>query len=451
MAAQVLTALGDVLALPYSSVNVAVTLCALVGAFGVHGRRFRDAGVLLAIAWSAGFFLVYQLLERVLADGVGYDLNLVLSLVATVSFSLAFVAGSLSERLALLTPCLFSVMGVRSMVTILFALFADELAWLGDASTLAFYVVLYAVQALLALLFLRFPVRPATELPASARWLLMAIPASMAVITQAQFMFYTSYEASLTWQSFFFQLLSIVAMVGSYYLTCLVTRAYDELIEARSVSQALELTLDHVRRSGAIVEQVRQDKHEMKNMFLYMQALLAEGRTDELADFLNRQMPRHFDELTEFHTGNDMLDYLLTQKASEAREAGARVCFDVVVPADLAAMGISDRDLCGLLGNLLDNAVDACRGEVLAGRDAEVRLQMRVTRGYLLVEVRNRCGLNVLALNPHLRTTKERAGEHGIGLKVVRSIVSDHDGSFQTEMENGSFVATALLGLAQAA
>lgn len=179
----------------------------------------------------------------------------------------------------------------------------------------------------------------------------------------------------------------------------------------------------------------------MKNVLFYLQSLARARIYDELEAFLDEELDQHFAQLEEFHTGNDLLDYLLTQKAGEAREAGIKTCFDVIVPAGLAIEG---RDLCGLLANLLDNAIEASGSE----QEPEIRLSMRTSRGYLSVVVSNRCSTDVLRANPLLRTTKGSAEERGIGLRVVRSITSKYDGSFSTEMVDGRFVATALLAVA---
>ena len=430
--------------MPFSIVLVVASCLAVIGAFGMRGHKLDGYQVPLVLAWTALFALVYIVLWFALADGVSYTTNLVLSLGFIASFAILFADGSLSERLALVISCLLSIMITRSLVTSVFWLIEGGLVPSGEPITYAYYVALYLFPLLVALFYLKFPVRPAAGMPATSRYLLLAIPVCMAIISQAQILLNNSGTLNITSGDLLFQALALVAMLASYYLTCMVTRAYDQLMEEQQVSQRLELSLDHVQRSSAIVDQVRHDKHELKNNYLYMSALLAEGRLDELTQFLDVEMVEHFDELTEFHTGNEMLDYLLAQKASEARKTGARVYFEVIVPADL---GLSDRDLCGLLGNLLDNAIDASRAEAEAGNEAEVRLTMRTVRSYLSIQVQNRSSKDVLKANPRLRTTKSNASEHGIGLKVVRTIVAEHGGSFETAMEGNNFVATALLEL----
>ena len=71
-----------------------------------------------------------------------------------------------------------------------------------------------------------------------------------------------------------------------------------------------------------MVEQIRRDKHEMKNVYFYIQSLIKSGELDELEKFVDTKLVPRYDRLEEFNTGNQMLDYLLTQKINEARDLG---------------------------------------------------------------------------------------------------------------------------------
>ncbi len=133
-----------------------------------------------------------------------------------------------------------------------------------------------------------------------------------------------------------------------------------------------------------------------------------------------------------------MLDLLLTQKVSEARQQGIHVVTCISLPASIEFSG---EDLCGLLMNLLDNAIDASKKET-AG---DILISLHVIKAYLQIEVRNRVSQGILPGNPNLDTTKANAAQHGIGLKVVRSIVKKHNGMLDFQEKDGYFCVTALL------
>lgn len=430
--------LSSTLSLFASTMMFASTAISLAFGLGIRKLPLGRVPLLFAcvVTYSAGALT----LEAASSPAAGYLASMALLFGACAAFALVFVTGPILVRLVTFVSCVFSMVATRSVLTNVFDLFLNDVFPAQETSSLAFFLALYALCAALTAFFVRFPLRPAVLLPAPYWAALLAVPVATAVLQQAETLIHIQTDNGFFSASLFFPLLSLISIVSSYAMTHVISGAYDSLMEQNAVTQQLTLTLDHVRRSAAVSEQVRRDKHEMKNILFYLQSLARAELYDELKDFLEVEVSEHFAKLEEFRTGNELLDYLLTQKAGEAREAGIKTCFDIIVPAGLSIEG---RDLCGLLSNLLDNAIEASRTE----KDPEIRLSMRASRGYLSITVSNRCSTDVMRTNPHLRTTKGNAAEHGIGLRVVRSIARKYEGSFSTEMVDGKFVATALLGL----
>ncbi len=433
-----ISSLSSTLSLFASTMMFASTAISLAFGLGIRKLPLGRAPLLFAcvVTYSAGALA----LEAASSPAAGYLASMALLFGACAAFALVFVTGPILVRLVTVVSCVFSMVATRSVLTNVFDLYLNDVFPAQETSSLAFFLALYALCAALTAFFVRFPLRPAVLLPAPYWAALLAVPVATAVLQQAETLIHIQTDNGFFSASLFFPLLSLISIVSSYAMTHVISGAYDSLMEQNAVTQQLTLTLDHVRRSAAVSEQVRRDKHEMKNILFYLQSLARAELYDELKDFLEVEVSEHFAKLEEFRTGNELLDYLLTQKAGEAREAGIKTCFDIIVPAGLSIEG---RDLCGLLSNLLDNAIEASRTE----KDPEIRLSMRASRGYLSITVSNRCSTDVMRTNPHLRTTKGNAAEHGIGLRVVRSIARKYEGSFSTEMVDGKFVATALLGL----
>ena len=143
----VVSAVADGIAAVYGTVTVLIVVEALLGAFGVRQRPLRGREQLVALLWAACFFLVQQLIRALYGANYGYDgitfqIDLALYLAATILFALLFVAGGVTERLALVISCLFAIMSMRGAVRIIFALLSERLAFLGDGETILFYLVL---------------------------------------------------------------------------------------------------------------------------------------------------------------------------------------------------------------------------------------------------------------------------------------------------------------------
>ena len=136
--------------------------------------------------------------------------------------------------------------------------------------------------------------------------------------------------------------------------------------------------------------------------------------------------------------GNVNLDAILNSKISLAEKNGIRVDYKAACPANLT---VSDIDLCALIGNLIDNAVEACEG--LA--DPYIRLYIGVLKNQLYISVTNATKDTVRKLDSEYITTKR--GNHGHGLKRINLVVEKYEGYINRQNEPGVFVTEIMLPL----
>lgn len=155
-----------------------------------------------------------------------------------------------------------------------------------------------------------------------------------------------------------FGLLAFVMVICTYYISCLMTKTYHSMQETQFTNQKLLLQLDNFKRSSAMIEQIRIEKHELKNHYFYLQSLVHRKKYAELEQYLSSEICERLNIMEEFKTGNQFLDYLLTQKTAEARLAGINVTTSILLPASIS---IKEEDLLAILNNLLDNVIDACK------------------------------------------------------------------------------------------
>lgn len=228
------------------------------------------------------------------------------------------------------------------------------------------------------------------------------------------------------------------ALLLTYYLSFLIIKNYEENIQTGFLNQKLELQTDYIKQSSAMIHQVRKERHELKNNYFYIQTLVKGKKYDALDDFLNREMQQHFELMEEFHTGNKLVDYILTQKVNEARDANIHVMTNVLLPETLA---VKEQDLCALLLNLIDNAIEASKKE----QQGDIHITINIVKQYLSIQIKNKSTLNILKQNPYLKTIKPDAIHHGLGLQIIRQIVEKYNGIFDTSMESGYFCASVML------
>ena len=180
------------------------------------------------------------------------------------------------------------------------------------------------------------------------------------------------------------------------------------------------------------IRKVRKTQHDMKHRLVVLEQLLIE-RDYERAQSYTKEFLRELDDVKEFKYGDSALSTLLLIKEETARERGVRM----EINADaINTMRVPEMDLTMILGNLLDNAIEAAE-KVEACPEVYVLIKMK---GVLYISVKNRVkdtGI-IKAGNPDY-TTKENALLHGFGIACIRELVDRNGGRFDMEASDGWF------------
>ena len=131
---------------------------------------------------------------------------------------------------------------------------------------------------------------------------------------------------------------------------------------------------------------------------------------------------------------NSAINSVLNFKIGRCRANG--IDFKLEIESNFA--GFDDTDICVLLSNLLDNAIEASQS---VPESPMITLTVTNKQNYLCILVRNRIMESVLAKNGQLKTTKRNKKNHGLGLYSVGQIVDKYEGMKNFYEKNGYFVA----------
>lgn len=187
--------------------------------------------------------------------------------------------------------------------------------------------------------------------------------------------------------------------------------------------------------------QMRTLRHDYKNHLQVMKAHLEMGEYQELADYINCLSDALVEVEKLIETGNVRLDAILNSKISLARSLEIGVNVKVVLPSRLP---VSDHDLCILLGNLLDNAIEGCQSQ----KEGEERF-LRVYIGLLKEQ------LYISVTNSHATVIKKEKGRYfstkdpgrGLGMGSIDSIAAKYKGFVNRQNDNSVFATEILLPL----
>ena len=179
-------------------------------------------------------------------------------------------------------------------------------------------------------------------------------------------------------------------------------------------------------------ENLRKFRHDYRNHMIVITALLENGNTDRARDYINAMNSGINESINKISTGNFIADAILNNKAVVAAQSGNKISFSGQIPAE----GISDEDVCTILANALDNAIEATADMP----DSIINVEAAVRNGNFILDITNPVKENVkIGKNNTLKTTKKNASEHGIGTRNIQKVVKKYNGAFNLTCENRMF------------
>lgn len=226
-----------------------------------------------------------------------------------------------------------------------------------------------------------------------------------------------------------------VAIVSALITVLILKRRYERRLSDFQDS-VLKKQRDEVQN---IYQTMRAWRHDYHNHIQSIKAMLAMQKFAELDKYLDT-LESDLDSIDiAIRTGNVGLDAILSSKVSIARKNNIQVDCTAKVPL---ALKITDVHLCAIVGNLLDNAIEAC--EKLEG-NRFIRIYIGLFKQQLYISVSNSTCEKRRRRLSELVTSK--LGEHGFGLRRIDRIAAQYDGYVNRKNEPGIFATEVMLPL----
>lgn len=234
---------------------------------------------------------------------------------------------------------------------------------------------------------------------------------------------------------------AILASIGLLLTNVFTWSVFDTLMKNERHTQLylryqenIKKQYEFYRNQEVKEESTRQIWHDINNHLHCVKELIRNGYNTEATDYFvtlekNIAMLRG-----DIHTGHLIIDTILTDKYTTAIAYGIKM---VIKVQGGLAKGIEDMDLCTIYGNLLDNAIEACRKVEQNTREILVRTEQ--VNQFILIEVINSKCEEIVEKNGRLMTTKQIKEGHGIGLSSVRQVVHKYEGELLIDYDEHTF------------
>ncbi len=232
----------------------------------------------------------------------------------------------------------------------------------------------------------------------------------------------------------------LIIWLLSYFIFYFVCRYFAKATEANALVIQNDMIERYMLRKQASDERIRVLSHDLKHSLTQWRALAEEkGDTNVLQSIAEYEEQLRSSLL--INVENESANAIINQKCWEARQAQVEFLTDGAFHKDLL---MSKLDLCSLLGNLLDNAIEAAaQAETDALR--RVKLSIRRKGNLLILAVENGYAIEPVLENGVFITHKNDKDLHAIGMRSIRYVAEKYDGVVNNSYDKNWFKATVML------
>ena len=283
------------------------------------------------------------------------------------------------------------------------------------------------------------------ELPVRYSFMLVLIPIGSIYIMNNIFMLgYKLHSNRANIQS----AVTAVILLGVNVLVFYIYIKLADDLQLRRMTSVYEQQLDlcerHQQERELSILRLRDMRHNMKNNLVSILAYAENGDNEKIIRFVNEIMDEGgIKTSTVTNSGNIVIDSLIGYWYVEAKKVGIDFSVNLNIPMEMPFRGA---DICLILGNLLENAVEAAQK---AEGKKYIRLHMKYDKNNLLLFVENNYkGVLIKTKDKRLKSTKTDAENHGVGLSSVYRIAAKYHGvvTIDDDVANRFLIRVVLYG-----
>ncbi|MDL2324240.1 GHKL domain-containing protein [Ruminococcaceae bacterium OttesenSCG-928-A16] len=235
-----------------------------------------------------------------------------------------------------------------------------------------------------------------------------------------------------------FVLIIAICIVSIYGFYKMYLRRGNEIDLLESKNQ---MALESYETLKDNLEQTSILRHEMNHQLLALNAMLELKEYTKAEEYISTLTAQSKRLQGPIYTENYIINSILVSKLAHLPEDTIKITTHIMVPKQL---NIQENDLCSLLLNLIDNALEACR-KVQPPRQQWMNLSIRLRGTYLYIKESNAKTGVIITSDNRIKTSKQDKKIHGYGIRIIQSIVDKYDGMMHIDYNEEQFTVQAAL------
>ena len=236
----------------------------------------------------------------------------------------------------------------------------------------------------------------------------------------------------------------LVTNVLVYGMYIRLQKEHIEQMKFEILQQTLANREKNLEETKTLYQSIKRIRHDLKQHVEVALAMLQKKEYEKAMEYLQEYNNSIIQNSTiKVFCNNEAVNYLINNKCNQCRAKGIETY--IFIPSCIP--GISELDLCILIGNAMDNGIENNYGI----EKKELYLEIRIVNNFLLIAVKNTVSSSVLKNNMQLKTTKEDKDQHGMGILSMKEIAKKYNGSISFTEEKGLFCCNILLDISESA
>lgn len=233
-------------------------------------------------------------------------------------------------------------------------------------------------------------------------------------------------------------IISFVLCIAGLYLVCFalsldntIAKEYYKVVN-KTLETQIKSQYAYYQKLEQVTKETRAIKHDMKNHIIVMKGMAEKGDMKSVCQYLDNIQSAMDNVSVIIHTGNSIVDSIVNEKSEIATSKNIDMKVNIALQEDIA---IPPMDLCVMVANTLDNAIEACE-KIPPEKERSISIYGRRERGYVSFIISNTVVKDVYISHNAIITDKVDKLNHGYGLQNIRNSVKRNNGKLHIECKD---------------